>query len=89
MKMMPASLHFWANSAFSDRKPYLQGTQREEESADDLLWQERGRRASLPGMDHVNSMLEGDSDDVVLSEVSRYRSQALSDLVSFIGLVRK
>jgi hypothetical protein len=40
-------------------------------------------------MDHVNSMFEGDSDDVVLSEVSRYRSQALSDLVSFIGLVRK
>lgn len=40
----------------------------------------------VPGVNHVDSMLEGDLDDVVLGKVSTDRSQTLSDLVGFIRL---
>lgn len=37
-------------------------------------------------MNHVDSVLESDPDDVVLSEVGSDRGEALSNLVGFIGL---
>lgn len=37
-------------------------------------------------MDHINAMLEGDPDNVVLGEVSPNGRQALTDLVGLIGL---
>lgn len=37
-------------------------------------------------MDHVDSVLESDADDVVLSEVSRDRGHALPDQVRLVGL---
>lgn len=38
-------------------------------------------------MDHVNPVLEGDPDDVVLGEVGRDGCEALADLVRLIGLL--
>ena len=37
-------------------------------------------------MDHVDAMLDGDAEDVVLGEVSGDGSETLADLVSLIGL---
>jgi len=37
-------------------------------------------------MDHINAMLKGDFDDVVLREICTDWSKAFSDLVCFIGL---
>jgi hypothetical protein len=41
---------------------------------------------NLPRVDHVDTMLEGDSDNVILREVGTNRSQALANLVGLIGL---
>lgn len=38
-------------------------------------------------MNHVNAVLERDSDDIILSEISSYGRQSLSDLISLIGLL--
>jgi hypothetical protein len=40
-------------------------------------------------MDHINAMLEGDPDDVVLGEVGSNGRQALTDLVGLIGLDKR
>jgi hypothetical protein len=40
----------------------------------------------VPWMNHIDTMLESDSNDIVLSEVRPYRGQALANLVGFIGL---
>ena len=40
----------------------------------------------VPGVDHIHSMLEGNADDVVLSEVGTDGRETFSDLVCFIGL---
>jgi hypothetical protein len=39
-------------------------------------------------VNHVNTMLEGNPDDVVLSEISGDGRHAFADLVSLIGLYR-
>lgn len=46
------------------------------------------RQEAVPGMDHVDPVLESDPDDVVLGEVGGHGGQALTDLISFIGLKR-
>jgi hypothetical protein len=38
-------------------------------------------------MDHVNSMLEGNADDVFLSKVCTDWGKAFPDLIRFIGLI--
>jgi hypothetical protein len=40
----------------------------------------------LPGVNHIDTMLESDPNDVVLSEIGAYWSQTLSNLISFVGL---
>lgn len=37
-------------------------------------------------MDHVNTMLKRDADDVVLGKICADRRETLSDLIGFIGL---
>jgi hypothetical protein len=39
-------------------------------------------------VDHIDAVLESDSDNVILSEISSNRSEALADLVCFVGLYR-
>ena len=39
-----------------------------------------------PGMDHVDTMLERDADDVDLREICAYGGEALADLIRLIGL---
>ena len=41
-----------------------------------------------PGVDHINAMLQGNADDVVLGEVGGHRGHTFSDLISFIGLLK-
>lgn len=40
-----------------------------------------------PRVDHVNTVLKRDTNDIILRKVSSNRCQALADLVCFIGLV--
>lgn len=40
----------------------------------------------IPRMNHVNTVLQGDSNDVVLGEVGANRRQALPDTISLIRL---
>lgn len=40
----------------------------------------------LPWMDHIDTVLEGDPDDIVLGEVSTNRSETFSNLICLIGL---
>lgn len=47
---------------------------------------EREGTESSPRVNHVDSVLESDPDDVVLSEVSSNGGESLSNLVGFIGL---
>lgn len=37
-------------------------------------------------MDHIDAMLKGDADNVILGEISRNGSEAFSNLIRFIGL---
>jgi hypothetical protein len=39
-------------------------------------------------MDHINAMLKGDFDDVVLRKIGTNWSKAFSDLICFISLER-
>ena len=39
-----------------------------------------------PGMDHVDTMLERDADNIVLCEICAYGGEALADLIRLIGL---
>jgi len=43
----------------------------------------------IPWMDHVNTMFQSDSDNIVLSEVSADRCKSLSNLICLIGLDKK
>lgn len=38
-------------------------------------------------MNHVHTMLKGDSDNVILGEISTNRREAFANLVRFIGLI--
>ena len=40
----------------------------------------------VPGMNHINTVLKGDANDIVLREVRADRRKTLSDLVGFVGL---
>jgi hypothetical protein len=37
-------------------------------------------------MDHINAMLKGDFDDVILRQICTNWSEAFPDLIRFIGL---
>jgi hypothetical protein len=37
-------------------------------------------------VDHIDTVFQGDSDDVLLRQVSSYGTEPLADLVRFIGL---
>jgi hypothetical protein len=41
---------------------------------------------SSPRVDHINAMLEGSTNNVVLREVRSNRGQAGTDTVCFVGL---
>lgn len=45
-----------------------------------------GQRPEVGGNSHVDAVLESDTDNIILGEVSSNRSQTLSDLVSLVGL---
>jgi len=42
----------------------------------------------LPRMNHIHTVLEGDSDNVILGKVGTNRSESFANLVCFIGLVQ-
>jgi hypothetical protein len=84
--MMPASLHFWANSAFSERNPYLSkvaGCQQKKTTEGERA---RMAEAHAPRVDHVDAVLQSDADDIVLGEVGGNRGEALAHLVGLVGL---
>ena len=77
----PACSTFFANWAFSDKKPYLgDGTNTSIAGAYRDM-----KRKDKPRMDHVHAVLKSDPDDVVLGEVSGDGSETLADLVGLIG----
>lgn len=81
MKAMPASSTFRANSAFSDKKPYLRcrkvgGGENPKISVAN----------SSPRMDHIDPMLEGNANDIVLREIRGNGGQAGTDMICFISL---
>lgn len=45
-----------------------------------------GQLKNLPRVDHVDTVFECDSDNVILGEISSYRGQTLANLVSLVGL---
>jgi hypothetical protein len=42
---------------------------------------------NIPRVDHIDTMLEGSANNVILREVGSNRGQACADTVCFIGLV--
>ena len=82
----PACSTLRANSAFSDRKPYLSARKPEVPVSEDHRVSNGYWIDAVPGVDHVHSMFKCDPDDVVLCEVRRHGGEAFSDLVRFIGL---
>lgn len=40
-------------------------------------------------MNHINTMLEGNSDDIILCKISSNWGHALANLIRFIGLYRR
>ena len=46
------------------------------------------REEAIAGVDHIDAMFEGDSNDVVLCEIGCNGRKALTDLVCFVGLER-
>ena len=81
---IPACSTLRANDAFSERKPYLRlscNGERMNRAISHIL----GIK-NIPGMDHVDAVLDGDAEDVVLREVRADGREALADLVRLIGL---
>lgn len=72
MKAIPASSTFLANEAFSERKPYLQSAR---------SWNDS------PRVNHVHTVFQSNSDDIVLCQVGRNRRHPLADHVTLVGLV--
>lgn len=66
-KASPACSTLRANSAFSDRNPYLRGQ---------VSTRARGNTGvcSLPRVDHVHTMFQGDPNYVILGKVRGNRS---------------
>ena len=82
IKASPACSTFLENSAFSAKKPYLRGA-----SNTSVAGAYRDmKHKDEPRMDHVHAVLEGNTDDIILSEISSHRCKSLSDLVCFVGL---
>lgn len=82
----PACSTLRANSAFSDKKPYLRVTKCARSPILRSLCSIADGGEAIPGVDHIHSMLEGDADDVVLCEVCSDGGETLANLVGFIGL---
>ena len=84
MKAKPACSTFLANSAFSDRNPYL--PQRGVFRCPQFLQEKIMWRNYAPWMNHIDTMLQGDTNNILLCEVCTNRSQPLPDLVRLIRL---
>jgi hypothetical protein len=82
MKAIPASSTFLANPWFSERKPYLTSCiqlDREPKSSE--------IESCSPRVDHIDSVLQSDPDDIILSQISCHGSESLSNLISLISLL--
>lgn len=77
----PACSTLRANSAFSERNPYL----RKRIQAVDPMTRE-GEGHSLPRVDHIHAVFQGDSNDIVLGEIRPDWSETFPDLISLIRL---
>lgn len=65
----PAISTLRANSAFSDKNPYLATGAGTFDISMDI-----GERGISPWVDHVHTMLNGDTDDIVLRKICPDRS---------------
>jgi hypothetical protein len=47
----------------------------------------RGGDGNVPGVDHIDTVLERDANDIVLGEVGTDRREAFADAICLIGLL--
>ena len=74
----PACSTLRANSAFSERKPYLRQRMRTRSK--------KHGGYDVPRVDHVHAMLQGDPNDIVLGKVCCNWCETLPNLIGLISL---